>query len=119
MVIDRCLTDVNLLSHKYALVGTLSGGQIQKMYIARALIGKPDLLILDEPSTGVDIQGQHDMYSFIKNLNREQKLTVISVEHNIDAAILNSTDIFHLANGCGHICTPEKYAEEFLQFRYR
>ncbi|MGP1595039.1 MAG: metal ABC transporter ATP-binding protein [Treponema sp.] len=116
-IIDHCLADVNLLSHKHALVGTLSGGQVQKMYIARALIGKPDLLILDEPSTGVDIQGQHDMYAFIKNLNTEKKLTVISVEHNLDAAVLNSTDIFHLANGCGHLCTPEKYAAEFLRFR--
>lgn len=116
-VIDRCLSDVNLLSHKHALVGTLSGGQVQKMYIARALIGEPDLLILDEPSTGVDMQGQHDMYTFIKKLNTEKKLTVISVEHNLDAAVLNSTDIFHLANGCGHICTPEKYAAEFLHFR--
>ena len=93
-IIDRSLADVRLLEHKHARLGTLSGGQLQKMYIARALIGNPDLLILDEPSTGI-----------------------ISVEHNLDAAILNSTDIFHLANGCGHLCTPQKYAAEFLHLR--
>ena len=116
-IIDRYLADVRLLDYKYALAGTLSGGQLQKMYIARALIGEPDLLILDEPSTGIDLQSQQEIYTFIKKLNTEQGLTVISVEHNLDAAVLNSTDIFHLANGCGHLCTPQKYAAEFLHFR--
>ena len=87
------------------------------MYIARALIGEPDLLILDEPSTGIDIQSQQEIYAYIKKLNTESGLTVVSVEHNLDAAVLNSTDIFHLANGCGHLCTPQKYAAEFLHFR--
>jgi len=116
-LIDRYLSDVRLLDYKYALAGTLSGGQLQKMYIARALIGEPDLLILDEPSTGIDMQSQQEIYTFIKKLNTEQGLTVISVEHNLDAAVLNSTDIFHLANGCGHLCNPQKYAAEFLHFR--
>ena len=116
-IIDRYLSDVRLLDYKYALAGTLSGGQLQKMYIARALIGEPDLLILDEPSTGIDLQSQQEIYTFIKKLNTEQGLTVISVEHNLDAAVLNSTDIFHLANGCGHLCNPQKYAAEFLHFR--
>lgn len=116
-VIDRYLADVRLLDYKYALAGTLSGGQLQKMYVARALIGTPDLLILDEPSTGIDIQSQQEMYAFIKKLNTEQGLTVISVEHNLDAAVFNSTDIFHLANGCGHLCNPQKYAAEFLHVK--
>ena len=118
-VITRVLADVRLLDYKHALAGTLSGGQLQKMYIARALIGNPDLLILDEPSTGIDMQSQQEIYAFIKKLNTEQKLTVISVEHNLDAAVLNSSDIFHLANGCGHLCNPQKYAAEFLRFRQR
>ncbi|MEL3905667.1 MAG: ATP-binding cassette domain-containing protein [Treponema sp.] len=116
-IIDRCLSDVRLLEHKNALTSTLSGGQLQKMYIARALIGNPELLILDEPSTGIDIQSQQEIYAFIKRLNTEKRLTVISVEHNLDAAVLNSSDIFHLANGCGHLCNPQKYAAEFLKLK--
>lgn len=116
-VIDRYLADMRLLGHKHARLGTLSGGQLQKMYIARALIGSPDLLILDEPSTGIDIQSQQEIYAYIKKLNTEHGLTVVSVEHNLDAAVLNSTDIFHLADGCGHLCNPQKYAAEFLHFR--
>lgn len=117
-IIDRVLSDVRLLEYKHALVGTLSGGQLQKMYMARALIGRPDLLILDEPSTGIDMQSQKEIYAFIKRLNTEQGLTVISVEHNLDAAVLNSTDIFHIAHGCGHLCNPQQYAAEFLHFRH-
>ena len=78
-IIDRYLSDVRLLDYKYALAGTLSGGQLQKMYIARALIGEPDLLILDEPSTGIDIQSQQEIYTFIKKLNTEQGL--LSLDH--------------------------------------
>jgi len=115
--IERLLHDMNLTNHKNSIIGTLSGGQLQKIYIIRALIGNPDLLILDEPSTGIDIQSQQDIYAFIKHLNTENKLTVISVEHNIDAAVLNSTEIFHLVNGCGHLCNPQKYAQEFLPAR--
>lgn len=113
--IRESLERIGMLEFQNALVGTLSGGQAQKVYIARALIGKPDLLILDEPSTGVDAKGQKELYSFIRTLNREKELTIVSVEHNLDAAIMNSTLIFHLAGGKGHMCNPEKYATEFLK----
>lgn len=102
-----------------ALVGTLSGGQGQKALIARALIGNPDLVILDEPSTGVDADSQKEIYALIKKLNAEDGKTIISVEHNLDAAIANSTLIYHLANANGHFCTPQHYAEEYLRMKER
>lgn len=98
-------------------MGTLSGGQSQKILIARSLIGDPDLLILDEPSTGVDINSQREIYSFLKKINKERGITVVSVEHNLDAAISNSSLIYHLIDGHGHLCTPQKYADEFLKNR--
>ncbi len=116
-IIDQQLEAVHLSEYKHALAGTLSGGQLQKLYIARALMGSPDLLILDEPSTGVDVNSQKEVYAFIKNLNTEKNLTVISVEHNLDAAVFNSTDIFHIAKGRGHLCNPQKYAAEFIPLK--
>lgn len=113
------LERVGMQDFRSALVGTLSGGQAQKVFIARALIGEPDLLILDEPSTGVDMKGQKEIYSFIKALNRERELTIVSVEHNLDAAVMNSTLIFHLASGKGHMCNPDQYATEFLRIGRR
>lgn len=116
-IIRKNLEQFGLANHAHALMGTLSGGQCQKALIVRALIGNPDLLILDEPSTGVDIDSQKEIYALVKKLNVEDGKTILSVEHNLDAAILNSTVIYHLANGKGHFCTPQKYADEYLRMK--
>lgn len=113
--VDDALEMVGMSPFRGALMGTLSGGQGQKILIARALMGSPDLLILDEPSTGVDIGSQREIYGFLTKINREKGITIVSVEHNLEAAIDNSTWIYHLAGGHGHFCTPEKYAAEFLK----
>ena len=113
--VERALALVGMEPFRKALMGTLSGGQSQKIQIARALMGDPDLLILDEPSTGVDIGSQREIYGFLTRINREKKITVVSVEHNLEAAVTSSTLIYHLSQGHGHLCTPEKYTEEFLR----
>ncbi len=116
-IIRENLGLVGLSDFSGALMGTLSGGQSQKALIARALMGSPDLLILDEPSTGVDIDSQKEIYGLIKKLNVENGITIVSVEHNLDAAVSNSTLIYHLSGGQGHFCTPQKYAAENLYQR--
>lgn len=116
-VIEETLNQVGMVDFTNSLMGTLSGGQSQKVLMARALIGNPDLLILDEPSTGVDINSQRDIYGFLKKTNKERDITIVSVEHNLDAAISNSTLIYHLIEGQGHLCTPSHYAEELLKNR--
>lgn len=116
-IITKSLEQVGMSSFTGSLMGTLSGGQSQKILIARALMGNPDLLILDEPSTGVDIGSQKEIYGFLKKINKENGITVVSVEHNLDAAISNSTLIYHLLAGQGHLCTPQQYADEILKNR--
>lgn len=118
-IITENLKLVGMASFKDALMGTLSGGQSQKILMARALIGDPDLLILDEPSTGVDINSQKEIYEFLKRINQEMGITIVSVEHNLDAAICNSTLIYHLLGGQGHLCTPRQYVDEYLNNRER
>lgn len=114
-IVRKYLDQVGMSAYTNAMVGTLSGGQMQKVLIARALIGDPDLLILDEPSTGVDIGSQKEIYGFLKEINQQNKITIVSVEHNLDAAVSNSTLIYHLINGQGHFCSPQKYADEYLR----
>ncbi|MDR3271066.1 MAG: metal ABC transporter ATP-binding protein [Peptococcaceae bacterium] len=116
-VISSALARVGMTDCAGALMGTLSGGQCQKILIARALMGNPDLLILDEPSSGVDMNSQTEIYEFIKKINQENGITVVSVEHNLHAAMANSTLIYHLVNGHGHLCTPEQYSQEFFGVR--
>ena len=112
--IAECLEQAGMSAFAGSLMGTLSGGQSQKILLARAMIGTPDLLILDEPSTGVDYKSQADIYRLLKKINKENGVTIVSVEHNLDAAISNSTLLYHLRDGKGHLCTPQQYAEEFL-----
>lgn len=108
-LIKASLEKVNMLEFKNKLIGNLSGGQQQKIFIARALMGNPELLILDEPSTGIDIQSQIEIYNLIKKLNTENKITVVSIEHNLEAALKNSTHIYHLNCGNGTLYTISDY----------
>lgn len=114
-IIKECLDIVGMYDYKDAMMDNLSGGQNQKILIARALMGNPDLLILDEPSTGVDIKSQAEIYGFLKSLNVEKGLTIITVEHNLEAALSNSTVIYHMQNGKGHLCNPKQYISEYLK----
>lgn len=73
--------DVLHLSDK--LIGSLSGGQRQRAMIARALASKPELLILDEPNTGVDIVSQQRFYALLKELNEKEQISIIIVTHDV------------------------------------
>ena len=115
--VSEALRMVGMAGERDRLIDTLSGGQRQKVFVARALIGEPELLILDEPSTGIDLGSQKDIYDILKRLNTEKGITIVSVEHNLTAALSNSTLIYHLHNGHGHICSPEQYAAEYLSYR--
>jgi zinc transport system ATP-binding protein len=75
------ITDVKNYQNK--LISDLSGGERQKVFIARALVKNPDILFLDEPSTGVDMASQGKFYSFLKELN-EKGITIIFVSHDIN-----------------------------------
>lgn len=109
--IKTSLDTVNMWDFKDNLIGNLSGGQQQKIFIARALMGNPELLILDEPSTGVDLQSQEEIYHIIGHLNKGHKITVVSIEHNLKAALHHSTHIFRLDSGCGKMFPIEEYRQ--------
>ncbi len=113
-IIRDSLEKMDVYGLKDQLIGNLSGGQCQKVLIARALMGKPDLLIFDEPSTGIDVKSQMELYPFIKTLNQQHGVTVVTVEHNLKFAVHNSTKMFHVVGGQGHFCSPQDYIQEYV-----
>ncbi|MCU0235944.1 MAG: metal ABC transporter ATP-binding protein [Acidobacteria bacterium] len=77
------LDEVGMTEFKGKLIGELSGGQLQRVLLAHALLHRPRILFLDEATSGIDIEGQSDFYSTIQRLNREHGVTVMMVSHEI------------------------------------
>lgn len=110
--IQNSLKKVNMCTFSNNLIGNLSGGQQQRIFIARALMGDPDLIILDEPSTGIDEKNQNEIYPMLQSFNRDLGKTIISVEHNTKIALKYSTHILKLEN-----CNMKLYTkEEFKRY---
>jgi zinc transport system ATP-binding protein len=101
--IKDALTRVGLDARAEERIGLLSAGQQQRVLIARALVAEPELLILDEPTTGVDPEAQTGFYALLQHLNREREVTLILVSHDIAVvakevtklACLNRRLVFH------------------------
>ncbi|DAB29376.1 MAG TPA: zinc ABC transporter ATP-binding protein [Sulfurimonas sp. UBA12504] len=83
VAVNDAMTKMDILDLKNKMVGTLSGGQRQRVMIARALASKPEILILDEPNTGVDIVSQRNFYALLAKLNKEEKITIVFITHDI------------------------------------
>lgn len=83
--IESCLQAVNLLDRAKSPVETLSGGMQRRLNIAVAMIHQPKLLILDEPTTGLDIEARYDIWQLIQNL-QQQGITILLTTHLLDEA---------------------------------
>lgn len=81
----RTLKTVGLESLKDRRIGDLSGGELQRVFIAKALVKDPVLLILDEPVTGVDMEAQSKFYNLLKTINKENKITIVWSSHDLEA----------------------------------
>ena len=101
--IDEILQQLWIHELSNRRIGELSGGQLQRVFIAKALVNSPKILILDEPVTGIDQQSIELFYSILRELNSKQKITIIWSSHDLDAvnklanhvACLNRTLFFH------------------------
>ena len=87
----------------------LSGGQQQRVLLCRALCAAGEVLLLDEPTTGLDPLVTKELYTTVKHLSVEHGMTVIMVSHDVDAALRYSDRILHLATSLRFIGTPQDY----------
>lgn len=92
---------VNMDEHKDELISNLSGGQQQRVMLARSLVNEPNLLILDEPTSGVDRKSSHQFYETLRELN-QNGLTILLVTHNVDHLNDDVSQIYELVEGNCH-----------------
>lgn len=107
--IDNALAQVEMLQHADRLIGNLSSGQQQRVFIARALAGQPEVIFLDEPTVGVDIKAQDDFYSLLTRLNKELDITLIIVSHDVDVVSHEVTEIACLNQSLVYHGEPKKF----------
>lgn len=101
--IHYALEQVGMADYKNRQIGNLSGGQQQRVFIARAIVNRPLILFLDEPTAGVDIETQEHFYDILGNLNKKEGMTIVLVTHDIGivnrhvnrVACLNQRLVYH------------------------
>ncbi|MDO5348601.1 MAG: metal ABC transporter ATP-binding protein [Lachnospiraceae bacterium] len=92
----ECMEKLGITQLKSHCYRELSGGQQQRVLIARALCATSKLLILDEPITGLDPSAIQEFYGILRRLNREEKVTILMVSHDIQNVVNQANKILHL-----------------------
>jgi ABC-type Mn2+/Zn2+ transport system ATPase subunit len=83
-MIEDTLHEVGMIAVIDKRLGELSGGQLQRVLIARALINNPKILILDEPEAGIDIEAERNFYNIIKHLDETHNITIVIISHEVE-----------------------------------
>ena len=99
---------MDILDLQDKMIGTLSGGQRQRAMIARALASNPEILILDEPNTGVDVASQKNFYALLRKLNQEDRITIVFITHDIGVIADDIARLFTI-NEKAIICNDPKH----------
>ena len=99
--IDEALTLTGVIHLKNKNLGNLSGGEFQRVLIARAISKKPELLVLDEPVQGVDYTGEISLYELIKKISDTLNCGILLISHDLHT-VMTATD--HVVCLNGHVC---------------
>ena len=107
---------MELADLQHEAIGTLSGGQLQRVLLARAIVQKPDVLILDEPNTYIDKRFQEQMYEMLNDLNKQ--CAIVMVSHDI-AEILNNVKHIACVNESLHYHDSTDLPKEKLEEHFQ
>lgn len=117
--IHYALEQVDLANAGGRLIGELSPGQQQRVFIARALATEPEIMFLDEPTVGVDVAAQEQFYALLKKLNESLQLTLVLVSHDIDVVASQATEIACINSRLVCHCPPKEFnASDYIRELY-
>ncbi|WP_211258400.1 ABC transporter ATP-binding protein [Methanobrevibacter oralis] len=103
-ITENVMKLLNIESYALRYINELSGGELQKVVLARALVQGPEILLLDEPTSDLDLKNQYDVMNLLKKISKDKKITPIVVLHDINLALRYSNKFILLKNGkvkCG------------------
>ena len=123
-IIEKRFSDVGITGVMDKQLHQLSGGQLQRILIARALLTDKKLLIMDEPVAGVDIEGRKSIYELLKDLNQKHGMTVIIISHELDVVFNYSDQVIcinrrMLCHGKPQEALTEKIMNEMYGMRHQ
>jgi len=117
--VNHALAAVGMGSSHKRLVRELSGGQQQRVFIARALASEPELLILDEPTVGVDIESQEEFYDLLSQLRKEKSLTLLMVSHDVDVVLNEVNKLICINKRLVYHGSPQRFIKgDYLEKLY-
>lgn len=120
--IDEAMQMTDVADIRYKLIGELSGGQQQRVLLARAIVNRPELLILDEPTTALDPEARERFFQTLMGLNRAQNVSIILITHDIASIGKYASKLLYLDKqiifyGSFHdFCVSEKMTNYFGEF---
>ncbi len=104
----RTLESVGASELGYRSLGQLSGGELQRVYLAEALVSNPDILLLDEPLSNLDIRREKELLSLVNKIVRERGVTALLIAHNINPLLPYLDKVLYIANGKVASGTPQE-----------
>lgn len=97
--IDKALEAFQLTDLQQRKIGELSGGQQQRVFLARAMVKNPEVLLLDEPATGIDAASKVALYDMLGEINANQGVTIVMISHDLELAAQTAKSALCISHG--------------------
>ncbi len=114
-IIDHMLHMVGMSEYRHRRIGDLSGGQQQRVMVARALAGNPELLLLDEPTSGIDYEASTRIFDLLGDLHRSLGITIVMVSHDIDQAVVHATQVACVNRGLCYYGNSDDFRRNHIE----